>query len=332
MMRVGIVGAGLQARRRAPVFAKLPDAKLVVISALRREHARALAAQFGCEAEEGWDWVGRRDDLDAILVCTPPHLHEKISVLAMETGKHVLCEKPLARTLDECRRMIEVSRATKKTLKCGFNHRHHPAILGIRRGIEAGKIGKPLFVRCRYGIAGEPGRKDEWRADPAQAAGGHLMEQGIHAVDLSRWFLGDFDEVACFRNAAYWSLGGMEDNAFLMMRSRSGRAASLHTSLLQWRNLFSFEIFGEEGFYEAAGLGGSYGTEKLHHTPRRDGKPFETSTVEFPGGDDSWLLEWNEFAAAAREGRPPLGTAEDGMEAMRLILDGYRFSDERSEK
>ena len=328
-MRVGIVGAGLQARRRAPVFSKLPDTKLVVISAKHEEHAQSLASQFGCESAAGWDWVGKRDDLDAILVCTPPHLHEPISILAMQTGKHVLCEKPLARTLDECQRMINVSKKTKKILKCGFNHRHHPAILEAKRQTDEGVIGKPLFVRCRYGITGEPGREKEWRSDPKQASGGHLMEQGIHAVDLSRWFLGEFENVVCFRETQYWPLGELEDNAFLLMRTREGRISSVHTSLLQWKNLFSFEIFGGEGFFEAEGLGGSYGLEKLHYCPKRYGKPFEVTTTEFRGDDKSWFLEWIEFADAIAEARAPLGNAEDGMEAMRLVFEAYRFSDEQ---
>lgn len=326
-MRVGIVGAGLQTQRRAPVFSKLKDAKLAVISAEHEAHAKALASQFDCEAAEGWEWVGKRSDLDAILVCTPPHLHEKISILAMQTGKHVLCEKPLARTLEGCDRMIEVSKKTGKALKCGFNHRHHPAILEAKKQFDQGKIGKPLFARSRYGITGEPGREKEWRADPAKAAGGHLMEQGIHAVDLSRWFLGDFQEVACFRETQYWPLGEMEDNAFMMMRGDEGRMASVHTSLLQWKNLFSFEIFGEEGFFEAEGLGGSYGTEKLHYCPKRYGKPFEVTTTEFRGADHSWLLEWNEFVEAIKTGKTPLGSAEDGREAMRLVFEAYEFSD-----
>ena len=80
MMRLGMVGAGLQARRRAPVFSKIKDMKLAVISAEHQDHARALAAQFGCEHAQGWEWVGKRNDLDAIIVATPPNLHEEISV------------------------------------------------------------------------------------------------------------------------------------------------------------------------------------------------------------------------------------------------------------
>lgn len=330
MIRVGIVGAGLQARRRTPVFQKLPDTKLVVISAQHEGHAKSLASQFQCESAVGWEWVGKRNDLDAVLVCTPPHLHERISVLAMETGKHVLCEKPLARTLDECQRMIEVSRDTKKVLKCGFNHRHHPAILEAKSQVDEGKIGKPLFIRARYGITGEPGREKEWRADPQQASGGHLMEQGIHVVDLSRWFLGEFEQVLCFRDTQYWPLGNLEDNAFMLMKTHAGQVSSIHTSLLQWKNLFSFEIFGEEGFFEVEGLGGSYGVEKLHFCPKRYGKPFEVTTTEYRGGDKSWFLEWEEFVAAIQEGREPLGSAEDGKEAMRLVFEAYQFSEEFS--
>jgi len=327
MIRVGMVGAGLQARRRGPVFSKIKDAKLVVMSAEHEDHAKSLAAQFNCESAQGWEWVGKRNDLDAIIVATPPHLHEPISVLAMNTGKHVLCEKPLARTLEECKKMIEASARTGKVLKCGFNHRHHPAMLEAKKLADEGKIGKLLFIRCRYGITGEPGREKEWRADPRIASGGHLMEQGIHAVDLSRWFLGEFREVACFRETQYWPLGDLEDSAFMMMRGEAGRMASIHTSLLQWKNLFSFEIFGEEGFLEVEGLGGSYGTEKLHFCPKKYGKPFEVSTTEYRGDDKSWFLEWQEFVQAISSKRPPLGSAQDGMEAMRLVFEAYRFSD-----
>jgi len=327
MLRVGIVGAGLQAKRRAPVFLKDKDVKIMVISAEHEAHAKTLAAQFQCESAQGWDWVGQRTDLDVILVCTPPHLHEKISVLAMQTGKHVLCEKPLARTLAECDRMIETSAKTGKVLKCGFNHRHHPAILEAKRMADSGKLGELLFVRSRYGITGEPGRENEWRTDPARAAGGHLMEQGIHAVDLSRWFLGEFKTVACFRGTQYWPFGELEDNAFMMLHTPEGKMASLNTSLLQWKNLFSFEVYGTEGYTEVEGLGGSYGTEKLHYCPKRYFKPFEVVTTEYRGGDASWQLEWQEFIDAIREKRRPLGSAEDGREAMRLVLEGYQYSD-----
>ena len=158
------------------------------------------------------------------------------------------------------------------------------------------------------------------------------MEQGIHAIDLSRWFLGEFNQVACFREAQYWPYGELEDNAFLLMRTSKGQVSSIHTSLLQWKNLFSFEIYGEDGFFEIEGLGGSYGVEKLHFCPKEYEKPFEVHTTEFRGADKSWLLEWKEFAAAVREGRQPLGNGNDGLEAMKLVFEAYRFSDQALKK
>ncbi len=113
----------------------------------------------------------------------------------------------------------------------------------------------------------------------------------------------------------------------MMRHTADGKMASINASLLQWKNLFSFEVFGEEGYVEAEGLGGSYGTEKLHYCPKKYFKPFEVTTTEYRGGDNSWFLEWQEFVAAIQEKRTPLGSAEDGMEAMRIVLEGYDYSD-----
>lgn len=332
MLRVGIVGAGLQGKRRASVFPKIKDATLVAVSAEHLAHAKTLADQYHCEALEGWDWVTKRKDLDIILVCTPTHLHEKITVAALRSGKHVLCEKPLARTLEECDSMILAAKETGKVLKCGFNHRHFPAVWEAKEQIKAGKIGKPLFIRSRYGITGEPGREKEWRTDPAKTSGGHLMEQGIHAIDLSRWILGDISQVIGFRETQYWPFGDLEDNAFVILRTPSGQMASIHTTLMQWKNLFSFEIYGEEGCFEIEGLGSSYGIHKLHYGPKKYYKPFETTTTEYRGEDKSWLNEWQEFTSAIQEKRTPVGSAEDGKEAIRIVLEAYQFSDQMTGK
>ncbi len=98
-MRVAIVGAGLQARRRAPVIFDSPGAQLVVISAKTREDAEPLAQAMECEAGEGWEAIVARPDIDVVLVCTPPHIHAAIGSAALRAGKHVLCEKPLTRTV-----------------------------------------------------------------------------------------------------------------------------------------------------------------------------------------------------------------------------------------
>ncbi len=328
-MRVGIIGAGLQGRRRAPVVRDFPDTELVVISAANLEPAKELADRMGCVAVVGWEPVIGRDDLDAVVVCTPPHLHAAISIAAMKAGKHVLCEKPLARTVEEAQQMLTVARETGRVLKCGFNHRHHPGIQQARRWFDQEAIGGASFLRCRYGIGGRPGYEKEWRVDPAIVGGGQFMEQGIHAVDLARWFLGDFAAVSCFTANAFWKIEPLEDNAFALYQTRQGVVASIHSSLTQWKNLFSFELYGRDGYIAVDGLGGGYGVERAVLGRRDFTAPFAEEVVEFRGEDRSWLEEWKEFVAAVREGREPVGNGEDGLEALRLVFAAYEAAKDK---
>lgn len=325
-MRVGIIGAGLQGRRRAPAIQSFPRTEIVVISAAHIESARVLASKMGCEATVGWESVVERKDIDVVVVCTPPHLHSQISISAMKHGKHVLCEKPLARTIDEARAIVKASNIYGVKVKCGFNHRHHPAIQRARDWVEQHRIGEPHLIRCRYGISGRPGYEKEWRANPEIVGGGQLMEQGIHAIDLSRWFLGDFTLIAAFLGNYFWNTEPLEDNAFVLMKTKDGKVASIHSSLTQWKNLFSFEIFGSDGYIDIEGLGSSYGTERAILGRREFLKPFAEEIVEFRGEDRSWHEEWKEFVSSIEENREPLGNAHDGLAAMELVQAAYEYT------
>ncbi len=330
-MRVGLIGAGLQGHRRAPVLRALAGTELVVIGAAHLEAARQLAERVGgCAVVEGWEPVVEREELDAVIVATPPHLHAEISIAAMRRGMHVLCEKPLARTVEEAEEMLTVARESGVILQCGFNHRYHPGIRQARRWFDDGAIGEPMFIRCRYGIGGRPGYENEWRADPQIVGGGQLMEQGIHAVDLSRWFLGEFAEVSAVTANHFWKTDPLEDNAFALYRTAGGAVASIHSSLTQWKNLFSFELHGSDGYIAVEGLGGSYGPERAILGKRDVTAPFGEEIVEFRGEDRSWLEEWKEFAAAIEEAREPLGSGEDGLIALQLVFAAYEAA--RSQK
>ncbi len=320
-MKVAIIGAGLQCRRRAPVIRESGD--LAVIASRHLDHAKEMAGKFGCEASDDWKSAVARKDVEAVLVCTPPNLHAEMSIAALEAGKHVLCEKPLAKTVAEAERMAAAAKRAGRVLKCGFNHRHHPAVWEAKKRVDEGRIGKPLFARCRYGICGRPGYEKEWRADPRQAAGGHFIEQGVHAIDLFRWFMGDIGEVSGLTATEYFKEQPLDDNGVAIFRMKSGALASLHSSLTQWKNLFSFEVFGEDGYLIVEGLGGSYGVERLISGRRDFNAPFHDDVVEYPGPDVSWREEWKEFLAAVAEQREPLGSARDGLEALRAGLTAY---------
>ncbi|RJQ30708.1 MAG: gfo/Idh/MocA family oxidoreductase [Peptococcaceae bacterium] len=321
-MRVGVIGAGLQGRRRAKAVIDTGEAKITVVADIDRRAAADLAAVTGAVFTTAWEEVVAAD-VDAILVCTPPHLHAPVTVAAAGAGKHVLCEKPLARNFCEGRRMVEAARTGGIVLKCGFNLRHHPGVEQARAWIDEGEIGEAVFLRLRYGIGGRPGYEREWRVRAAIAGGGQLMDQGMHALDLCRYFLGEFATVKGVTATGFWPVSPLEDNAFGLLKTEKGQVASLHVSWTQWKNLFSLEVYGKEGYVTVEGLGGSYGGERAILGRRDFSRPFSETVIEFRGEDRSWQAEWQEFCAAVKEGREPSGSGRDGLEALKLALMLY---------
>jgi predicted dehydrogenase len=192
---------------------------------------------------------------------------------------------------------------------------------------DRGVLGEMMFVRGRYGHGGRIGYDREWRADPALSGGGELIDQGVHLIDLSRWFLGEFSVVDGFAHTYYWQMP-VDDNAFLLLRTPADRAAFLHVSCTEWKNLFSLEIYGRDAKLHIEGLGGSYGVERLaFYKMLPEMGPPETTIWEYPRGDRSWALEFEEFQEDIRLNRPPaagLGDARAALAVVEAITRGGR--------
>jgi predicted dehydrogenase len=327
-MRVGIVGSGIIGTKRGMVITESKDCELVSITAEHVDMARPLAKRFGCKAVDNWLDV-LKSEIDAVVVATPPHIHAEISIEAMKRGIHVLCEKPIATSLNDAKNMNKTAHENNVILKCGFNHRHHPAIRQIKKWIEEGKIGTPTFIRSVYGIGARHGIKKEWRSNPTIVAGGQLMEQGIHCIDLMRWIVGNPAEVSCLTSSPFSMIEPLEDNAFVTYKTEKGQLTNIHSSVLQWKNLFSFEVFGTEGYANVNGLGGSYGLETATLGKKDQDAPFADYIVEFRGPDQSWALEWKEFQDSIAKHMEPEGNGHDGYEAMRLVFAAYKSSREK---
>jgi predicted dehydrogenase len=321
---VAIIGAGLIGRKRARAIADDPSSRLVATVDTDLRKAEGLAADFGGEAGTDWENAVSRKDVDVVIVATYNKFLAPISIAALEHGKHVLCEKPLGRTSGESQAMIEAAARKGRILKPGFNHRYHPAIAEAKRIQGSGRIGKLCFMRCRYGHGGRPGYNREWRGSMELCGGWELMDQGIHVVDLFRWFAGDFAEATGAVRSYVWEME-VEDNAFACFTAPDDVVATLHASCTQWKNLFSFEVFGTAGYVTVEGLGGSYGAETLRVGKRRPegGRPDET-VCEYPETDVSWAEEWRGFISAIREGSEPVGNARDGYMANRMLEAVYR--------
>jgi len=150
------------------------------------------------------------------------------------------------------------------------------------------------------------------------------VDQGMHLVDLARWFLGDFSEVTGMIGTHFWNMP-VEDNAFLLLRTPRGQVASLHATWTEWKNLFSFEIYGGAGKLEISGLGGSYGVERLaFYRMLPEMGPPETTIWEYPGADDSWQREVAEFVDDIRLGRQPSPGLAEAEAAWDIVESVYR--------
>ena len=230
----------------------------------------------------------------------------------------------MGRNPTEVRAVVEAAERHQRVLKAGYNHRYHPAIAKVKQVCDAGAIGRLLYVQGRYGHGGRPGYDREWRANPQRAGGGEMLDQGAHLVDLSRWFLGEFESVSGLTATFVWDTP-LEDNAFALLRTKSGQVAQLHASWTQWKNHFSFEVFGVEGYACARGLGRAYGIEHavVGRRSAGGGAPQE-ERFDFAPEDRSWGLEWEDFLGAIATGRPPLASGREALATMEWVYRLYK--------
>jgi predicted dehydrogenase len=319
--RVAIVGCGRVGHKRARA---LTDSRLVAAADTDGTRARQLTEQHpGCAATTDWEAAVARPDVDAVLVATTNQALAAVALAAIRHGKHVLVEKPAARSAAELAPLLPAARAAGVTVKVGFNHRFHPTFEKAKELFDAGALGPLLYVRGRYGHGGRVGYNREWRADPIIAGGGELLDQGVHLIDLARWFAGDFVEVEGHVGTYFWDMP-VEDNGFALLKTAHGQVAWLHASCTEWKNLFCFEVFGRDGKLQIDGLGGSYGTERLswYRMLPQMGPP-ETSIWEYPGEDRSWHREYAYFLECVRERRQPAGGLPDALAALQVVQRLY---------
>jgi predicted dehydrogenase len=316
-MNIGIVGCGLIGNKRARA---LGTHRLRAVADVRIERARELAGQHPeCEAFEDWRRVVEHPEIDLVIASTTNDQLAAVTIAAVQNGKHVLVEKPAARNSRELEAAIAAARGSGRLVKVGFNLRFHPAIAKAKEIFDSGVCGPLMFLRARYGHGGRLGMEKEWRGRRDLAGGGEMLDQGIHLIDLSRWFAGDFTDITGHLARYFWDWE-VEDNGFALLRTPSGVTAMLHASCTEWKNLFSMEIYGRTGKLQIDGLGGSYGIETLtHYRMLPQMGPPEVETWSWPGPDDSWSREMEYFVQCIETHAEPIGNLKDALAAMTIV-------------
>lgn len=321
-MKIGIIGCGSIGRKRAQ---SLGENELIIAVDTSIERANEVAKLKNCTTvSTTYEEALKNDDIDLVIVSTINEFLAKITLDAVTAGKHVLVEKPAGRNSKELVPIINIAKKNHVFVKVGFNHRYHPAIIKAKQLVDSGIIGPLMFIRGRYGHGGRIGYDKEWRSIPEKSGGGELIDQGVHLIDLSRWFLGDLNVSKGFAHTYYWDMP-VDDNAFIMLKNSNDAVAWLHVSCTEWKNMFSYEIYGKKGKIHIEGLGGSYGMERLYlykMLPKMG--PPETTIWEYPFMDNSWSLELNDFIQCIETNQQPQGNIIDAKQVLDIVNSIYK--------
>jgi len=328
VIRIGIIGLGKMGITRARELDRCPGVEIVCGFDPNPE---SFAAAFPDVAlYENMEAVAS-GPVDAVFVCTPNLYTPDAVIASLSAGKHVFCEKPPGRTVDDIVRIRETeARNPGLKLKFGFNHRYHGGILEAKRLVESGRLGKILWLRGVYGKSGGDGFEEEWRCNKELVGAGILLDQGIHMVDLFRYFCGDYVEVKSMVTTAYWPVE-VEDNAFALLRDTENRIAMLHSSSTQWKHRFNLEIYMSDGYVSVNGILSStrsYGDETVSVARRQFGGAYATGKpreeITYFDTDPSWELEVKEFLEHVRQDTPVVsGHSEQALKAMELVFAIY---------
>ena len=325
-IKCGIIGYGYMGEIRREVIEKHPQLTLAGVYDTNESVRQRIA---GCSVFKSLDDVFD-PKIDAVFVCTPNFFSPEICIRSLAVGKHVFCEKPPGRNLQDIK---DIRKAEKPGLKLmfGFNHRYHPGVVKAKVIAESGRLGKIVNLRGIYGKSGGTKFKQSWRNNKEISGGGILLDQGIHMLDLFCHFCGDFENVKCFTSNVFWKLD-VEDNACVILQNQKSQSAICHSSATFWKHTFRLDITLEEGYMVVEGLlskTGSYGREKLIVARRQFedeaeaiGNPSEE--VTYFDRDLSWQMEVDEFVKCMVEDKPvSMSSSGDALRVMEIIEKAY---------
>lgn len=258
-VRLGIIGCGWAARDLyAPYFKYLENGELVACMDINEKNTKFIQNITGCKKiYANLDDILGDKEIEAVLVLTPTNLHVEHVVKAAEANKHVYCEKPMARTISECDRMIEACRKNKVKLQVGFMKRFNRSFLFVKDLIDRGEIGDIFEMRAIWDNARAGATTQNYR-HRIESGGGFLQEDGSHPIDICRWFLGDVEEVTANILLVMSNRIENEDVANVLMKHKSGAISSLHITMLT-------HCIGEES-YQLFGLKGTLIMQWLYHS------------------------------------------------------------------
>ncbi len=349
-VRVGLIGLGGIGVAHLKAYAQLPDVRVVAGAEPAEERGREVAAAYNVpDLYTNYEELLARDDIDAVDVCVPNYLHAPIGIAALEAGKHVLCEKPLALSGDEAKQMVDAAERAGRVLQVAFNHRRRGDAQVLKRYIDEGGLGRIYYAKAywmrRSGIPG----LGSWFTSKKLAGGGPLIDLGVHILDLAMYLLGEPEartvSAATYAELGPRGLGGhtswvksgggntyeVEDLATAFIRLRDGGTLLLEASWATHSSAgddFGVVLYGAEGGAEIAVK--NYGWEDtLRIFKNIGGRPADIAPRVTRG--EGHLGVMREFVASIRSGQDPVRGGLEGLRRARIIDAIYASAEQGRE-
>jgi predicted dehydrogenase len=351
-LRVGVVGVGWAGHQHVAAYDALPGVEVAAIAGLEDPVRAELAGRYGVDRHvPRWEELLEYEDLDAVSVAVPTFLHARITIAALERGLHVLCEKPMARSVDEATAMVEAARAAGRVLEIAFNHRQRGDIQKLKSVIDAGRLGRPYYAKAwwlrRSGIP----TMGSWFTRSELAGGGPLLDIGVHVLDYSLFLLGH-PAITAVSASTYDLLGtagfgsdpdsgktgatdattfDVEDLATVFMRLQDGGTLLVEASWAAHRSdqdEFGITLYGTEGGAELI-VRDMEPSGSLRVFTDDGGVPAETRLTAPPGRGHNAVAE--RFLATIRAGDWSAHDGSGAAELARVVDSCYRSAAEQRE-
>ena len=343
-LRIAIIGPGKVAHLHAKAVLQTPDTQLVAVYGRTYRKAEEFAKHYSVQAYRDVQEMVSQQKVDLCLVCTTHPAHREPTVAALNAGSHVLVEKPLASSLEDCDAMIDAARQNNRYLGVISQRRFYAPSMRIRQAIDAGKIGKPVLGTVQMlGWRDEAYYKsDAWRGTWADEGGGVLVNQSPHQLDLLLWYMGDIEEVyGVWRNLNHPYIE-VDDSALAIIKFKNGGLGNIIVSNSQKPGIFGkVHVHGQNGGSVGVQTDGGAlfiaGMSSITDPPVNDlwtvpGE--ENQLAQFVAEDTAFFntidatvyyfgLQIADFRDAIRDNRPPLVTGEDGRKVVALFQAIY---------
>lgn len=311
-LKWGLIGCGDISRKRvAPALRDLPNCDLVAVTRANYAQAEAFAKEFGArKCYRDWTALIADEEIEAVYIATPVHLHAEQTIAAAKAGKHVLCEKPMAMNVDECDQMIAACRAKNVKLGIAYYRHFYPAVRRIKEIIAAGEIGQPVIAQINAfeWFNPEPSNPRRWLIDKSQAGGGPMLDFGCHRIEVLQNVLGPITRTVSALNTVIFERQ-VEDTGVAVFQFERGTLGVLSITHAARQSQDTVVIFGSEGSIHVESLNEGTVAIKTNTGERLEALP-PAANFHQPLIDD--------FAQAVIEDREPQVDGEIGREVTRI--------------